>query len=264
MKYKVKNVEVKPNSSEEHSISVEIELEIFARAFGSKEVNLIQDMYSPSVNLKINEKMQSTMVNMKNTRTTVTIKEKVSLDDVEYNKVNAISVNTMITEKNVLKDMVKVNGTMDFKVVLANDEDTDLRTKEFNIPFNFSQEIDGIDSNSMVDIELENTYKEFTKDNMEGKINVNLEANTNSYNIRNIGVIDNVEETEYTDDNPYSMVIYFVKPNDTLWKIAKKYRSTVSDIARINNIENPEKISVGMQLFIPKCSMHRVETPANV
>ncbi len=264
MKYKVKNVEIKPNSSEEHSISVEIELEIFARAFGDKEISIIQDMYSPSVNLKFNEKVQSTMVNMRNTKSTVNIKEKVNLDDVEYNKVNAIYVNATIDEKNILKDMVKVNGTMQFRVALANDEDTDLRTKEFEIPFSFSQEIDGIDSNSMVDIELENTYKEFTKDNMEGKINVNLGVNTNSYNIRNMGVIENVEDAEYTDDSPYSMVIYFVKPNDTLWKIAKKYRSTVSDIARINNIENPDKISVGTQLFIPKCSIHRIETPANV
>ena len=53
------------------------------------------------------------------------------------------------------------------------------------------------------------------------------------------------------------MVIYFVKPGDTLWKIAKRYRSTVEDIARVNNIENPDRISVGQQLFIPKCSMCR-------
>ena len=38
------------------------------------------------------------------------------------------------------------------------------------------------------------------------------------------------------DDDIYSMVIYFVKPGDTLWKIAKRYRSTVEDIARVNNI----------------------------
>ncbi|MDE5830347.1 MAG: LysM peptidoglycan-binding domain-containing protein, partial [Clostridia bacterium] len=54
----------------------------------------------------------------------------------------------------------------------------------------------------------------------------------------------------------YSMVIYFVKPGDTIWKIAKKYKSTISDIARINNIENPDRITPGMQLFIPKCSLN--------
>ena len=48
------------------------------------------------------------------------------------------------------------------------------------------------------------------------------------------------------------MVIYFVKPGDTIWKIAKKFRSTIEDIARVNGIENADKIYVGQQLYIPK------------
>ena len=48
------------------------------------------------------------------------------------------------------------------------------------------------------------------------------------------------------------MVIYFVKPNDTIWNIAKRFGSTVDDIVRVNGIENPENIQVGKQLFIPR------------
>ena len=48
------------------------------------------------------------------------------------------------------------------------------------------------------------------------------------------------------------MVIYFVKKGDTLWKIAKKFKSTIEDIARINNIEDVDKIDIGQQLYIPK------------
>ncbi len=90
---------------------------------------------------------------------------------------------------------------------------------------------------------------------MEVTAKIDLEININSYNLEKVNVIDNIEETEGEEEHPYSMVIYFVKPGDTLWKIAKKYKSTVDDIARINNIENPDKIDVGMQLFIPKCSI---------
>ena len=48
------------------------------------------------------------------------------------------------------------------------------------------------------------------------------------------------------------MIIYFVKPGDTLGKIAKRFRSTVDDIARVNGIEDVNKILVGQQLYIPK------------
>ena len=54
------------------------------------------------------------------------------------------------------------------------------------------------------------------------------------------------------------MVIYFVKPGDTLWKIAKMFKSTVEDIARLNNIEDVNKLTVGQQLYIPRFCKSRV------
>ena len=43
-----------------------------------------------------------------------------------------------------------------------------------------------------------------------------------------------------------------------LWKIAKKFRSTVEDIARVNGIEDENKIYVGQQLYIPKYIKKRI------
>ena len=54
------------------------------------------------------------------------------------------------------------------------------------------------------------------------------------------------------------MVIYFVKQGDTLWSIAKKFKSTVEDIAKVNDIENANKISVGQRLYIPRYCGRRV------
>lgn len=59
-----------------------------------------------------------------------------------------------------------------------------------------------------------------------------------------------MEIEENRDTVSYSIVIYFVKPKDTLWEIAKKFRSTVEDIARVNGIEDVNKIYPGQQLFI--------------
>ena len=40
--------------------------------------------------------------------------------------------------------------------------------------------------------------------------------------------------------------------DDTLWNIAKKYRSTIEQIARMNGIENKDKIYPGQKIYIPK------------
>ena len=67
-----------------------------------------------------------------------------------------------------------------------------------------------------------------------------------------ISVIDEIIKEEMKQDNVYNLVIYFVKKNDTLWQIAKKFKSTVEDIIKVNAIENPTKIFEGQQLYIPR------------
>ena len=76
--------------------------------------------------------------------------------------------------------------------------------------------------------------------------NVSLAKNTQ------INVIDDIQEDENRSINTCSLVVYYVKDGDTLWKIAKRFGSTVEEIARINGIENENKLNVAQQLFIPR------------
>lgn len=263
VKYKIKNINIKPNSVESHSINVEVELDMFCRAFGNKEVSVIQDMYSPSRNLGFNQNKVSTAINMRNTRSTVSLREKVKLEDSEYGKICDVMTSAVITERNISRDEIRYSGDLNLKFILLNEEQTEAKSQEVKVPFSFSQEISGIEKDSRVEVEINPIFEEFTKDSQEVSAKIDLEAISNSYDLETINVIDNIEELECEETNPYSMVIYFVKPGDTIWKIAKRYRSTIEDIARINNLENPDKISVGMQLFIPKCSKCRSEALIN-
>ena len=118
VKYKFKNTLIKPNAMEEHSVSVEAEVEMFCRVFGNKEIRIIQDMYSPSRNLELTQNKVSTMINMQKTTDMVNIREKVKLDGSEYNKICDVIAESVITEKNVLKDMVKFSGDLNLKFIL--------------------------------------------------------------------------------------------------------------------------------------------------
>ena len=73
--------------------------------------------------------------------------------------------------------------------------------------------------------------------------------------------INNITEETEDDLEDYSVIIYVVKDGDTLWKIAKKYGSTVDDIVRVNGIENPDKINIGEKIYIPKYVLKRAKEP---
>ena len=65
--------------------------------------------------------------------------------------------------------------------------------------------------------------------------------------------VDNVSEIENDEkEDLYSLVIYFVKKDDTLWKIAKKFRTSVDEIVNVNNIEDENYLEIGKKLYIPK------------
>ncbi len=262
VKYKLKNIVVKPNSKEEHSIYVEIEFEIYARVFENREVNIIQDMYSPSRNLTFKENRISTMVNMLNTEDIINVREKIRLDDAEYSRICDVQVKPVISETEISKDRVKFRGDVDLNFILTNNSEDNIISVNKKVPFDYTQEVNGLTQESKVSAMVVPKFREFVANDMDVSAKIDLALDTNSYNLETVNVIDNIEETEETDEHSYSMVIYFVKPGDTLWKIAKKYRSTIEDIARINNIENPDRIEVGKQLFIPKCSICGTNTKA--
>ena len=150
VKYKIKNVVIKPNSKEEHSVYVEIEFEIFARVFEKREVNIMQDMYSPSRNISFKENRVSTMVNMRNTEETINIREKVRLEDAEYLKICDVQVIPTISETEVSKDRVRLNGNVDLNFILANSNEDNVITLNRQIPFESTSEIIGINEESKI------------------------------------------------------------------------------------------------------------------
>ena len=122
-----------------------------------------------------------------------------------------------------------------------------------NIPFNFNMETTGINTTTNVNTAIEVGMQDFIimpDESIDIKIDLKFTVEY-SKNLE-INVIQNIQSGENRTSNPYSMTIYFAKPGDSLWKIAKKFRSTVDNIAKVNGIEDVDKIEVGQQLFIPR------------
>ena len=64
--YEIRNLIIKLNPAEEHSIYIEIEVGVKAFVYEEKQINLIQDLYSPCENLEFDRKKIVTMTNKRN------------------------------------------------------------------------------------------------------------------------------------------------------------------------------------------------------
>lgn len=251
--YEIKNVLIKPNNVEEHSVFIEIEIEITCNVYEKKELNIIQDLYSPIETLNISQKNITVMQDKQNLNNTCSVNEKMVIPELQNSRICNTEVFPKILKTNIYNDKIMYDGELQVQFMFLSNATNRIDIKTQVIPFNTNFECPGVTSNSNVISNVEISNQNFS--NLpDGTVEANIELNINSdvSKMMEVKVIDNIEIDDNSDENIYSIVVYFVKPGDTLWNIAKKFKSTITAIASINGIEDENKINVGQQLFIPK------------
>ena len=250
--YEIRNIIIKPNSQEEHSIYVEIEIEVSCCVYEKKQINLIQDMYSPTQRLDFEKKQIMTMTDKQNVTDVKSVKEKINLKDIDELNLLDVDVVPMIINENKINTKILYEAEMNLKFIFQNSK-TQIIVKDAKIPFEYTVENlnNGESLNTDSNIEVKN--KDFIiQDGGDINCSIDVQTDTNMYRTANINMMDKIEENGDREEQDYSIVIYIVKKGDTLWNIAKEFGSTVDGIARVNGIEDRNKIYPGQKLYIPK------------
>ena len=255
-KVRLKNLELKPNDIEEHSVLVEAELELLCRAYEDKQLNVIEDMYSlcDNVELKRNNVRAITVQNRE--RDTLKIKQVFTNPELLYGTILGVNLTPVIENTDVKDGRINYTGKVNSEFFVNHENN--ITSPNFEIPFEFDLTSDQIRKDTHVETQI-NVISHKTYNTDDGVVlEAEVEVVALLQNSEDINFIQDIDVEEYTNPNLYSMVIYFVKPGDTLWKIAKQFKSKVEDITRINQIEDENKIYVGQQLYIPKFSRSRI------
>ena len=235
VQYEIKNMILKPNGETEHSIYVEIEMEIYASAYEAKEINIVEDLYSPSRALKFEQKKVKVMKNKMTYHDIYSVREKQILN-IGNEKIYDANVKFKIDSVRALKGEIEINGNIyvDFIHSINNMQEAEITN--LAIPIEYNMKCQEVNTNTNVKIETDIPMQDFTilpSGEVEIKIDVELLANT-SQEI-DINKIDTIKEENIGNEmTEYNMVIYFTKKDDSLWKIAKEYRSTMATIKENN------------------------------
>ena len=246
-KFNIKNVLVKPNSKEEHSIYVEVDFEISCKVYENKKINIIEDLYGTKQNIKFTcNPIMIENSDLKDNEEIHELREKISIPEAT-SIIDATATVNLLNQKKY-GDNLEIEGEIQVNI-LYETESSPLNIRNVNFPF--THKFENVKDNIELELYIKDeNYMRNTDETININVDVGIIKNSSSSNCLNI--IENIEVEDMADEKLYSLIIYFVKQGDTLWKIAKEFKSTVDDIVKINSIENKDKLEIGEKLFIPQ------------
>lgn len=249
------NLIIKPNSNEEHSIQIEADIEVTCLAYETKQINMVEDLYSITKEITFTKKEVNAVIQRNRITDVYTIKENIRIPEVTGRVLDA-KVTPTINNTQIRNGKIIYEGNLNLNIMF--EQGNGINTREVDLPFNFDVISDKVEEKSVIETTLKIKQNDFIIKDGTIEVTIGVEFNVSEQKSQKLNMIENIEMEDSKECNSYSMIIYFVKQGDTLWNIAKKFKSTVEDIAKINNIEDPSKISVGQRLYIPRYCNKRV------
>lgn len=251
--YELKNIIIKPNNVEEHSVHVESEIEIFCAVFKKQEINMIQDMYSRTTDLQYTQRTIKVIKEKQEITETFHMRKQERIEEIGQNKIYDVEARPSIISSQIEDGKIVYQGEMSLTFIYAEENTSRINVKNVVEPFEFAVTSTDITTRTKIETNITIEKQDFvvmSDSNIDMKLDMNFILNVIKEG--EINIIDDVEETETRNKERFSIVIYYTKVGDSLWNIAKKFGSTVDEIARVNNLQNPDLIMPGEQLFIPR------------
>ncbi len=260
LNFEVKSFVIRPIYQDLKSMSFGVESEVVARVctYQKNEIEILSDVYNPDMCLKCNYEKIPLNQNIISQSSMVEIVQEVPVQDLENVRVLNVSALTNNVNKTVLNEKLALEGNLEIDVLYFNRSKNTIENKKIDVPIAQNIKVEDLKANMNPDVELvvgNVTYMKTGSGNIEVRVPilVNVEVNKCEY----INGINTIEISEESIPEISSITLYYVKEGDSLWKIAKKYCTTVEDIMKYNDLKD-DKIFPNDQLLIPK----RVRTRA--
>ncbi len=225
----------------------------------TEENQVLEDAYSVNNEIKTDTVTICTNAIVCRNKGQYPVKEVISLseDAPDMLQIFKTGGTPYIDDIRIFDNKVIIDGVINADIMyVTGDDNMPIYNYTGVIPFSQTVEARGAKEGMTADVSSSIAHIGF---NMlsDREVEVRCAVNTNTV------VTDNMCYTVATDaeivpideevlNKLPGMVIYVVRKGDTLWKLAKRFNSTVEDIAEINNIENPDLIYPGQRFIILK------------
>ena len=240
---------------ENRVVEIEFIVKGKVKIYSKERVEILKDAYSPTMNIDLESgKTEFALIHdMANSE--VTAKETLELKNREdrVEEVIFVTGRPMIKEKVVEDERVRLEGVVKTYVLykLASEE-LDYGILVDNVPFSTVVDVKGLRKNMKVvaKASLENIDASIEGNAISIRANVNISLKA-YYRVNKDYIKEVIKGNNEVKEKQASIIIYIVADGDTLWKLAKRYNTTVSELERLNEIEDVNNIKAGDRLIIP-------------
>lgn len=237
-----------------NSISIEAMICITSYSFEKNEIELITDFYTPNAVFEIENHTMNVLKNVMEVDENINLSQTLVVPELDNTTILQIDGVPNISEKNVLNDKVAIQGNVDVYVLFIKNDSRMIESKKIELPFQQVIKVEGINANMnpIINLKLDNIeYKQNGENQLQ--VDIMMTANITASEEEKIDSIANLEMTNDAIPAQPSLIIYYVKAGDTLWKIAKKFNNTVCNIKEANDLKD-DLIYPRQRLIIPKLS----------
>lgn len=241
--------EIKANDlGESKLIDLDIKIKVVGEAYFENIQNLIIDAYSTKDSLDI----QGEELELSETISSMDYEDEIELEIGEIDALEILSVESKLNNiQKYIEEDILIDSVLSLDIIYTERMTGELTRYSGDFPFRTT-----IDGNLDYDLEikLESTIKDLQaitrKDGLEiiGRVNHNIEL-LKSRRVFGISNIEKGPETLSTHSKP-SITVYIVQKGDTLWDIAKRYRTTMDMIQSLK--DNDEELKIGDKIIIEK------------
>ena len=254
-----KSLEVMPDADgEQRIIDLEVVLEMGIKIYEEDELELLNDVYSPSKELVpvLKEAHYEDLLVKNNSKVRVNDRVRLTQNQPEILQICHASGEIKVDEIELIENGLDVNGVLEVQILyICPDDNKPLNSVKGVIPFNQLIEAKGINQNSIYNVKpaLEQlSVMMLDSEEIEVKAGIGLNAMVFHTLVEPIITDIEVYDIDYEKLQAMPSVVgYVVKARDTLWNIAKKYYTTIDRIKQINGLED-DSIKVGDKLIITK------------
>lgn len=249
---------------ENRCLDVEATIIAVISCYENKAVDIIDDVYALNAKLQIERESCNVLEYLGENQNQFVLKEVVQkpseLPDVS--EIISVICKPGVSSWEIDNNQIIVDGFVENNILyLSSNTNSPVTCFTQEIPYKHMFDLRDIYNNINIDdlkitikSDIEHiNYSIISIEELELRIVVNVSVSMGK--IIEIPAIASISEdpidVEVIRSRP-SLIIYFIKPDDTLWEIAKKFYTTEETLVKTNNLSGDNDLIPGQQLLIPK------------